>query len=333
MNIRVIYCFLIALFSSNSLIINAQQLNDSLLIYYPFSGNATDQSGNGFDGIVNATPTADINGTPNEAFSFNGIDNYIDFPDTSKLKPELPISFSFWIRFEDLSPDNTVIVTNDFAQNSHSGVWMNLSSQGNINISYGNNGGNTSGPNLRSKKGLSTLQENQWYHIAGVIRGYNDMDIYLDCENDGGNYLGTASQLGYSSNPGSIGRKDASTIADSYYFKGQLDEFSFWNRALNSEDIQILCKSSSLQSESISSNINSNHFTLFPNPVESVLNIKSDKDLLVGNFKILNSFNQIVKQEEFENSIDVSGLSAGVYFIQFFNSNGELISVDRFVKK
>ena len=33
----------------------SQSINDNLLISYPFSGNANDKSGNGFDGVGNAT--------------------------------------------------------------------------------------------------------------------------------------------------------------------------------------------------------------------------------------------------------------------------------------
>lgn len=44
-----------------------------LAYYFPFDGNAVDHSGNGHDGMVNgATLTADRNGNPNSAYSFNG---------------------------------------------------------------------------------------------------------------------------------------------------------------------------------------------------------------------------------------------------------------------
>ncbi len=54
-------------------------LSDGLVAYYPFNGNANDESGNGNNGIVHgATLTADRSGNANSAYSFNGIDNYID---------------------------------------------------------------------------------------------------------------------------------------------------------------------------------------------------------------------------------------------------------------
>jgi hypothetical protein len=54
-------------------------LSDGLVAYYPFNGNANDESGNGNNGIVHgATLTTDRSGNANSAYSFNGIDNYID---------------------------------------------------------------------------------------------------------------------------------------------------------------------------------------------------------------------------------------------------------------
>ena len=49
-------------------------LNDGLVVYYPFNGNANDESGNGHNGIVNGdTLTTDMFGNPNSAYSLNGM--------------------------------------------------------------------------------------------------------------------------------------------------------------------------------------------------------------------------------------------------------------------
>ncbi|MGE0259640.1 MAG: LamG domain-containing protein [Alphaproteobacteria bacterium] len=50
----------------------------SLVAYYPFNGNANDESGNGNNGTVfGATLTTDRFGNPDSAYSFNGLDNFI----------------------------------------------------------------------------------------------------------------------------------------------------------------------------------------------------------------------------------------------------------------
>lgn len=54
-------------------------LNRGLLAYYPFNGNANDESGNGNTGTAmnGAFFTTDFLGRPNKAAGFDGINDYI----------------------------------------------------------------------------------------------------------------------------------------------------------------------------------------------------------------------------------------------------------------
>ncbi|MBF0574179.1 MAG: hypothetical protein HQK69_10565 [Desulfamplus sp.] len=55
-------------------------LSDGLVAYYPFNGNANDESGNGNNGTVDgATMTADRNGNANSAYSFDGVNSSNDW--------------------------------------------------------------------------------------------------------------------------------------------------------------------------------------------------------------------------------------------------------------
>ena len=48
-------------------------VKEGLVAYYPFYGNAKDESGNGNDGdVTGATLTGDRHGKPNSAYSFDG---------------------------------------------------------------------------------------------------------------------------------------------------------------------------------------------------------------------------------------------------------------------
>jgi sugar lactone lactonase YvrE len=70
-----------------------------LVAYYPFTGNARDQSGNEINGEVhNATLTTDSLGTPNSAYSFNGITSYIAIPNTDKMNLFSDYTFSLWVK-------------------------------------------------------------------------------------------------------------------------------------------------------------------------------------------------------------------------------------------
>ena len=81
---------------SNSEIRELYNLNDSdgLVAYYPFNGNANDESGNDNHGIVNgATLTKDRLGNPDSSYEFKGDENILitNFPSTSSF------TFAGWV--------------------------------------------------------------------------------------------------------------------------------------------------------------------------------------------------------------------------------------------
>lgn len=81
---------------------NAPQIpTDGLVAYYPFNGNANDESGNGNNGTVNgATLTTDRHGNPNSSYNFRGF-NYgdkITIPNNSSLSFSNEISISLWTK-------------------------------------------------------------------------------------------------------------------------------------------------------------------------------------------------------------------------------------------
>lgn len=74
-------------------------LNDGLVAYYPFNGNANDESGNRNNGrVYGATLTTDRGGSANSAYNFDGEDDYIRIPDSSSLDISNTITIAFWIK-------------------------------------------------------------------------------------------------------------------------------------------------------------------------------------------------------------------------------------------
>ena len=70
-----------------------------LIAYYPFNGNAEDESGNHFNGtVVGASLTSDRFGNYNKAYYFNGINNWIQ----ANNYPQLNSNFSccVWIKID-----------------------------------------------------------------------------------------------------------------------------------------------------------------------------------------------------------------------------------------
>ncbi|MBU1662930.1 MAG: T9SS type A sorting domain-containing protein, partial [Chloroflexi bacterium] len=69
----------------------------SLICYYPFNGNANDESGNGHNGVVHgAVLAADRFGNENSAYDFDGTDDGITIPISKYFQEKFTISF--WIK-------------------------------------------------------------------------------------------------------------------------------------------------------------------------------------------------------------------------------------------
>ena len=77
-------------------------LNKGLTAYYPFNGNANDESGNGNNPSVSkVTYTTDRFGKANAACSFNGSSNYIRIPNSASFNFKNGFSMSAWVMVKD----------------------------------------------------------------------------------------------------------------------------------------------------------------------------------------------------------------------------------------
>jgi len=221
----------------------AQNLLDGLIVHYPLNGNAQDIGVNGLHATVSgAVLGPDQDGNPNSAYYFNGVNNFINFPNDPLLKPQFPFTVAVMAMFE--TPpiiENSHVFTTDFQENNYHGAFMNLL-QGRIAISFGGGAGNTNPPSRRTKLGVTVLNAFQWYRMTFILRGALDMEIYIDCVNDGGDYSGTGpTQILYSNIPGCLGRMDSDFSGPPHYFLGAISDFRMWDRELTEFEITYMC--------------------------------------------------------------------------------------------
>jgi hypothetical protein len=237
---------LISLLSLFSLSVFAQIPNyvpaNGLIGWWPFNGNANDESGNGNHGTVNgATLTNDRFGNSNMAYSFDGMNDNIEIIDNPSFSFFLNSSYSvnIWFNLISLGSTQAFIGQGDGDGLNQNRFWR-ISFYSNNNISN-HIRGNLSDP-FDTKNMHPWLSINQW-HMISMVRNYNnDLKMYLD-----GGLIDTDIDITGVSSPFTQQRNILlGAFFNSYpnilmqYLNGSLDDIGIWSRALTQCEIQDL---------------------------------------------------------------------------------------------
>ena len=201
--------------------------NNDLVAYYPFNGNANDESGNGHDGTVSgATLTADRFGYANSAYDFDGNQDWITV-DNMSGDHEF-ITASFWFN----NPPATVYYPNYFWWENIGwcieGSW-NPYTSGDIVMHPANHG----------LQNLPLPSFNEWHHVV-LTWDYVDSTgtIYLDSSLDTTLF---STQWGFNGiNAGLLTIGIGGGYASNTQFTGQLDDICLYNRELSQQEIDSL---------------------------------------------------------------------------------------------
>ncbi len=199
-------------------------LKSGLVAWYPFCGNANDESGNGNHGTVNgATLSTDRFGNSGKAYSFDGVNDYIIANGTSQMQSS-NLSISIWCKFDNVNSFTGTLITLGSSSSSLWGPYYNYLQPG---FGFGTGlgcGGSFNGLNY-------SLNSNTWVNLT-VIRQGNAINIYVN-----GSYLGTTNNsFGGSCNSSNLFfGVDIFSVAE--YFKGNLDDIGIWNRALTAAEV------------------------------------------------------------------------------------------------
>ncbi len=95
--------------NDNIATIPSTDLSCNLMAYYPFSGNANDESGNGYNGVVHgASMTTDRHGNTNGAYVFDGVDDYVLISDMGSQPSS--ITLSEWFKINSLTSTSQSII-------------------------------------------------------------------------------------------------------------------------------------------------------------------------------------------------------------------------------
>lgn len=305
------FLFIILILIANQMF--SQDINDHLLLYYPFNGSASDASGNNYNGTPYAVSYGpDRFGNPNSAAYFNGTNSYVNFPNLTALKSSLPVSFSFWIKYNNNNYQNQVVFNTSFEDNRSSGVWFNSTSSSNsYAANYGDGSSSYTSATRRTYVSDESIIANQWHQVVVIVSGPTDMQIYIDCHEGGGYFSGSGGNLFYSLTPGCIGRHDRDLSLPADYLFGYIDDFRYWNRALTTAEVNQLCTTLSTEEQLASSNA----ISIVPNPASDRIHIVTNQTDLQS-IVIYDVLGNEVLHSDYQADLNISNLSKGVYIVK-----------------
>jgi hypothetical protein len=217
-------------------------LQQGLVAYYPFNGNANDESGNGNHGVVyGATLTEDRFGNGNSAYYMNG-SSYINIGNLPELNSANGITISVWVKrhtsgrhegfigkWNSRGYDNNVFLLYNSEQTNVNKCGMCIHYQGN-QMGY-------------VLPGNTIINPNNWYNVIGVWDNSNGfVAIYKNGIIDSESYYleSVGKQINYNTSfPAIIGNWGVFHGPD-YFLIGDIDDIRIYNRALNEQEVYAL---------------------------------------------------------------------------------------------
>ena len=212
---------------------------DGLVGWWPFNGNANDESGNGNHGtVIGEVPlTTDRNGNPNSAYSFLGSSSsYININQNASFSNFSDgFTLSAWSLSSTGSSTGRVLSLGNTDAN---GLGFHISFFPNMGIILQNGLGGSSNSYGNWSNAVSNLQINSWNHVvltanfaSGNWSVYHNGNLVLSGTSN------STTLLNFQSNTFNIGRKATSAFDP---WNGKIDDIGIWNRALTPEEVTAL---------------------------------------------------------------------------------------------
>ena len=216
-------------------------LSEGLLAYYPFNGNANDESGNGHHGTLDGpVPAADKSATPESAYLFDGVNDRIDI---SSVPISQAVSVSAWIKTSDSNTISGTVVGFDGSYI----LWTIADGtfQGKCKA-----GSTTTGPWPDGPRSTVSVDDSQWHHLAWT-RGVGGAQVlYLDgLEIESGSY--SSESIPVATFGRFIGTYRMWDGAWRSPFNGMIDEVRIYDRVITPSEVAQLAGIQSVASLSV----------------------------------------------------------------------------------
>lgn len=317
----------------------AQIPTTGLVVYYPFSGNTNDYSGNSNTATINgATLTEDRFGNSNSAYYLNG-NSSIVANNSPSFNSEV-WSISAWYN----TTQNGAIqrLTNKGGPSTTTTNYMCILMDASGKI-YGTL---WNGSSELQCKDVKATNDGNWHHVV-YIRDVTQKKHFLFVDG----ILKSTSVDTYTT----LSNTSSFTIGKNgppdQYWTGKVDDIRIYNRVLNNTEVIALynegiCFSNLSVTDTLVINTTitgynpvtyQNRIKIWPNPTNDYITIDNGdiKNLAGYELKITNSLNKevfksTITQQEFK--VDLSTWSGhGIYFVHIINEQGATIEIKKIV--
>jgi hypothetical protein len=301
---------------------------NGLLAYYPYNGNANDESGNGYNGTVGAgvTLSTDRFGVQNKAYDFqNGAI-------TGTFVPyDLDSNYTITAWFNTSATNHNRLFLwsdNPAMKKKYTAAGLNRVSSVFVEGYFSTNETSCGGINdniafMPSSPSPNPYLDGQW-HMLTLTRNNNLLSLYVDSVFiDDENIVDNCTQIqGLLTDDFHMGSIPSQFVT----FIGKLDDVMIHTRVLNTAEISYLYNlNSSWSSPTSTEVISENELRLFPNPVKNTLNIQlsenSNYALEVTDLNGKRVYSSNLSGQNFE--LNTAEWAQGLYLLRLIDENGK----------
>jgi hypothetical protein len=324
---------------------------NGLVGWWPFNGNANDESGNGNNGTVNgATLTADRFGNSSKAYSFSG--NQQNIVTSNVLTGNNELTLSYWINIP--SNGGGCVITQNKPTSPFYTLFQAQNIQGanntSINSLYYTNANTCQIGQGQQLWDTTTNISNQWHNFIYTIDVNSDCNVYIDGvlskSFNGSGFSFCTLTSGVSLR---IGGQWISN--DLQWFLGKIDDIGIWNRALSDQEISNIyngniCYDYVTVTDTLLINTGitgynpityMNTLKIWPNPTNDQITIDAGDltsmngySIRIENAQGQQVFQNVVNQQQFYIDITTWG-GNGLYFVQIIDPQGNTVDVKKII--
>lgn len=295
---------------------------NGLVGWWPFTGNANDESGNGNDGVIyEALLCHDRYFLDSSAFYFGGNNQQIRWDNDTALTNHSDLTISAWFKVDNRINGwhQNVMISNLGWSLSSGGFQLHINNPPNAYIEgvYRNS---TFGDQVLTTNGMVSIDTSAWYHVVYSLEYYPSIDstlanIYLNNVLINQQYL--PQSIVYTNIPSAINvGVNVDSIGYERAFKGKIDDIGIWNRAITPSEVSSLF----LSTTGLSELSYPEACTIYPNPASSFITVDlhgtNDHNLIMNIYNLMGNIVHSETLNQKQQQINISHLHNGIYLIE-----------------